>query len=83
MEKNYFDKKKDSEKPKLLVANTIKGKGFSFTENNNDWHHAIVTEKLYNELEPYGLLQFVRSGRISVSKEPMNISNILGLNSDK
>ncbi|MDB9853033.1 acetolactate synthase small subunit, partial [Flavobacteriaceae bacterium] len=41
------------------------------------------TEKLYNELEPYGLLQFVRSGRISVSKEPMNISNILGLNSDK
>jgi len=47
--KNYFDKKKDSERPKLLVANTIKGKGFSFTENNNDWHHAIVTEKLYNE----------------------------------
>ena len=41
------------------------------------------TEKLYNELEPYGLLQFVRSGRISVSKEPMNISNILGLNTDK
>ena len=44
---------------------------------------AIYFEKLYNELEPYGLLQFVRSGRISVSKEPMNISNILGLNSDK
>ena len=41
------------------------------------------TEKLYKELEPYGLLQFVRSGRISVSKEPMNISNILGINSDK
>ena len=41
------------------------------------------TEKLYNSLEPYGLLQFVRSGRISVSKEAMNISNILGLNTDK
>jgi acetolactate synthase-1/3 small subunit len=41
------------------------------------------TEKLYKELEPYGLLQFVRSGRISVSKEPMNISNLLGLNTDK
>ncbi|KRO87878.1 MAG: acetohydroxyacid synthase small subunit [Cryomorphaceae bacterium BACL29 MAG-121220-bin8] len=41
------------------------------------------TEKLYYDLEPYGLLQFVRSGRISVSKEPMNISNILGLNTDK
>ena len=41
------------------------------------------TEKLYKELKPYGLLQFVRSGRISVSKEPMNISNLLGLNTDK
>ena len=41
------------------------------------------TEDLYQKLKPYGLLQFVRSGRISVSKEPMNISNILGLNSDK
>jgi acetolactate synthase-1/3 small subunit len=27
------------------------------------------TEKLYNDLKPLGLLQFVRSGRISVSKE--------------
>ena len=35
------------------------------------------TEALYNSLEPYGLLQFVRSGRISVTKEPMNISQIL------
>ena len=40
-------------------------------------------EQLYKELKPYGLLQFVRSGRISVSKEPMNISNLLGLNTDK
>ena len=35
------------------------------------------TEKLYNELAPYGLLQFVRSGRISVTKEPMQITKIL------
>jgi len=47
--KNYFDKTVLTNKPKLLVANTIKGKGFSFTENNNDWHHAIITEKLFNE----------------------------------
>ena len=32
-----------------MIANTIKGKGFSFTENNNSWHHAIITEKLFNE----------------------------------
>jgi len=35
------------------------------------------TEKLYKDLEPYGLLQFVRSGRISVTKTPMKISDIL------
>ena len=47
--KKYFDKKAENDKPKLLIANTIKGKGFSFTENNNNWHHAIITEKLFNE----------------------------------
>ena len=35
------------------------------------------TEQLYKELAPYGLLQFVRSGRISVTKSPMQISHIL------
>jgi len=35
------------------------------------------TEKLYNDLAPYGLLQFVRSGRISVTKSPMNIKSLL------
>ena len=35
------------------------------------------TENLYNELLPYGLMQFVRSGRISVTKEKMKISKLL------
>ena len=35
------------------------------------------TEKLYTDLQPYGLLQFVRSGRISVTKSKMGISEIL------
>ncbi len=34
-------------------------------------------EDLYNELLPYGIMQFVRSGRISVSKDEMRISDIL------
>lgn len=34
-------------------------------------------EVLYNQLKPYGIMQFVRSGRISVSKSKMEISNIL------
>jgi acetolactate synthase-1/3 small subunit len=35
------------------------------------------TDKLREQLAPFGLLQFVRSGRISVSKAPMGISEIL------
>jgi acetolactate synthase-1/3 small subunit len=34
-------------------------------------------EDLYNDLLPYGIMQFVRSGRISVSKDEMRISDIL------
>ncbi len=41
--------KKVSEKPKLIFAKTVKGKGFSFAENNNDWHHKIMTKKKYDE----------------------------------
>ena len=34
------------------------------------------TEQLYKDLAPYGLLQFVRSGRISVSMAPMIITEL-------
>jgi len=36
-------------KPKVIVAHTIKGKGVSFMENNNDWHHGVLTSKRYEE----------------------------------
>ena len=32
---------------------------------------------LYNKLKPYGIMQFVRSGRISVSKEKMDVTTLL------
>jgi acetolactate synthase-1/3 small subunit len=35
------------------------------------------TDRLYHDLAPFGLLQFVRSGRISVTKSKMGISEIL------
>tara|TARA_B100000989_G_scaffold298865_1_gene290588 strand:- start:6698 stop:7528 length:831 start_codon:yes stop_codon:yes gene_type:complete len=35
--------------PKILIAKTIKGKGFSFSENNNEWHHKVLTSNTYNE----------------------------------
>ena len=34
---------------KVIVANTIKGKGISFMENNNEWHHNRLTEKQYKD----------------------------------
>jgi transketolase len=35
------------EKPFAIVANTIKGKGVSFAENNNAWHHAVLSKSQY------------------------------------
>ncbi len=46
---NYFCDTENVSKPKVLIANTIKGKGFSFSENNNEWHHAILTRKMYEK----------------------------------
>ena len=34
-----FLKKKTLNKPKIIIANTVKGKGVSFMENNNLWHY--------------------------------------------
>ena len=36
-------------KPKILIANTIKGKGISFMENNNAWHHNRLTQNIYDQ----------------------------------
>ena len=29
------------------MAKTVKGKGISFMENNNDWHHGRLTKTIY------------------------------------
>jgi len=42
-------KVQDNEVPRAIIAKTIKGKGFSFSENNNDWHHKVMTSKNYHE----------------------------------
>ncbi len=41
--------KNTSGKPKCLIMDTVKGKGFSFSENDNSWHHAVVTKKAYEQ----------------------------------
>lgn len=35
------------EKPSVIIANTIKGKGISFMENDNKWHQNIISEEQY------------------------------------
>ncbi len=35
------------EKPRVIIANTIKGKGISFMENDNEWHHSRLNEAQY------------------------------------
>lgn len=34
--------------PRVLVAHTVKGKGISFMENNNEWHHNRLTKANYD-----------------------------------
>lgn len=35
---------KSLNKPKVIIANTIKGKGISFIENKTDWHYKLPTD---------------------------------------
>jgi transketolase len=46
---NALSAKNNSNKPLAIIANTIKGKGFSFTENNNAWHHGVLTKSNYEQ----------------------------------
>ncbi len=45
----FFKNSQKIKKPKAIIANTIKGKGFSFSENNNQWHHSVLTKSLYEK----------------------------------
>jgi transketolase len=44
-----FSHKANENQPTVIIANTKKGNGFSFSENSNNWHHAVLTEKQYRE----------------------------------
>ena len=37
-------------KPTAILAHTIKGKGVSFMENNNEWHHNRITKNVYERI---------------------------------
>lgn len=50
--------KEKRHKPHVIIAKTIKGKGVSFMENNNEWHYRNLDEEGYKkamvELNPQG-----------------------------
>jgi transketolase len=46
---NDFINNNVANKPKVVIANTIKGKGISFMENNNEWHHNRLTKTHYEQ----------------------------------
>ena len=35
--------------PTVIISKTIKGKGVKFMENNNDWHHGMLSKKLLDQ----------------------------------
>jgi transketolase len=38
-----------SEKPRMIIAKTVKGRGVTFMENKLEWHYYIVTDELYRK----------------------------------
>ena len=40
-------------KPTAIIANTIKGKGVPFMENNNEWHHSYLSQSQYTVAMEY------------------------------
>ncbi len=39
----------DSDRPRIIIAHTVKGKGVSFAENNVNWHISYFTEEMYEQ----------------------------------
>lgn len=40
---------KKSNRPKAIIANTLKGKGISFMENRREYHNAALSDELYKK----------------------------------
>ena len=73
--KSLFEERQIQNIIKESRANMVTVKPDFFVIEKTGWRDE--TEDLYKKLKRYGLLQFVRSGRISVSKKSMEISKFL------
>ena len=79
--KSLFKERKIQNIIKESRANIVTVKPEYFVIEKTGWREE--TEDLYNKLKKYGLLQFVRSGRISVSKKSMEITKYLKSNKNE
>lgn len=41
----------EKSKPNMVIANTIKGKGVSFIENDHTWHHHVPNDQQYQQAQ--------------------------------
>jgi transketolase len=41
----------EANKPNMVIANTIKGKGISFIENDHTWHHHVPNDRQYQQAQ--------------------------------
>ena len=79
--KSLFEERQIQNIIKKSRANMVTVKPDYFVIEKTGWREE--TEDLYHKLKKYGLLQFVRSGRISVSKSSMEISKHLKNNENE
>ena len=79
--KSLFEERQIQNIIKKSRANIVTVKPEYFVIEKTGWREE--TEDLYHKLKKYGLLQFVRSGRISVSKSSMEISKQLKNNENE
>lgn len=49
IEENLDALERRYDKPNIIIAKTIKGKGISFAENNADWHAGSLTKEQYEQ----------------------------------
>ncbi len=47
--KDSFSANKKTNKPHAIIAKTVKGKGISFMENNNEWHGKVLDLEFYEQ----------------------------------
>ena len=44
---DMFQTQNSSGKPRVFIANTVKGKGISYMENRAEWHHGVMSPEQY------------------------------------